>query len=340
MSKNQTLIRKATLLDSNAIADIHVKSRQKVYRGIIPDAVLDALSVQEREAVWHEIIDSNTVVLVIEHKNVIIGFASMAQGRDLDLDPTIYGEISAIYLHPDYFHQGFGRLLMQHATEKLEDMGFSFVYAWVLTENIPAKKFYEAMGFEETNVTKADLNTTETIILNEVRYLKKLASVIDFKPLAEEDLDLLCDWFAQPHVKQWWDDHLPPEGIKSKYRERIGNAIIAPFIVYYRKKPIGFIQYYNAEQIDNNWWLDETQATLGLDQFIGEKDYLNRGIGTLMIREFVHKLFSNPDIKRIVVDVDPVNKRAIKCYENVGFQFVKELMTPDGRAYLMKIKKT
>ena len=160
-----------------------------------------------------------------------------------------------------------------------------------------------------------------------------------FNPLQEADLSLLCDWLNEPHVKEWWDDNLTNDEIKSKYGTRIGDSVIVPFIAYLNKKPIGFIQYYQADKVGDGWWPDEVEGTIGIDQFIGEKDLLNRGIGTKMIRAFVHHLFRNLNAKKIIADVDPKNLRAIRCYEKVGFEFVKEMMTPDGIAHLMVINK-
>jgi ribosomal protein S18 acetylase RimI-like enzyme len=54
-----------------------------------------------------------------------------------------------------------------------------------------------------------------------------------------------------------------------------------------------------------------------------------------MIQEFIKKLFTSQ-----ITDVDPNNLRAISCYKKVGFNFVKELMTPDGLAFLMEINGT
>ncbi|MCW5584231.1 MAG: GNAT family N-acetyltransferase [Gammaproteobacteria bacterium] len=160
-----------------------------------------------------------------------------------------------------------------------------------------------------------------------------------FKPLQETDLDLLCDWLNEPHVKEWWDDHITNDEIKSKYRMRIGDSVVVPFIAYLNKKPVGFIQYYHADKVGDGWWPDEIEATIGIDQFIGEKELINRGIGTKMIRAFINQLFLDPNVKKIMTDVDPKNSRAIRCYEKVGFEFVKEIMTPDGSAYLMVMNK-
>ncbi len=159
--------------------------------------------------------------------------------------------------------------------------------------------------------------------------------VFAFKPLQDTDLNLLCNWLNEPHVKEWWDDKLTNEEIKSKYKKRIGDSIVVPFIVLLNDKPIGFIQYYQADKVGDGWWPDAIEGTIGIDQFIGEKDLINRGIGTKMIRAFIEYLYLKSNVNKIITDVDPKNVRAIRCYEKVGFKFVKEIMTPDGLAYLM-----
>lgn len=110
-----------------------------------------------------------------------------------------------------------------------------------------------------------------------------------------------------------------------------------PFIIWIEDKPIGFIQYYHAAQVGDGWWPDEVAGTVGIDQFIGEEDYINKGYGTRMIQAFIQQLFENPGIKKIITDVDPSNVRAVRCYEKTGFKFVKQLMTPDGLANLIAI---
>src|SRR5665213_2255442 len=100
-----------------------------------------------------------------------------------------------------------------------------------------------------------------------------------FKPLATSDLDLLCRWFEKPHVLEWWGDRFTPEEIKDKYGKRIGDDVVCPYIAYLDDKPIAFIQYYWASKIGDGWWLNEDDYTVGLDQFIGEEDCINKGLG-------------------------------------------------------------
>lgn len=162
---------------------------------------------------------------------------------------------------------------------------------------------------------------------------------IIFKPLTISDLDLLCIWFEKPHVLEWWNDHLTPEHIKEKYRIRIDDDVVCPYIAYMDNKPIGFIQYYWASKVGEGWWLDEDANTVGLDQFIGEENYINKGFGTLMMKEFIYFLFQNPLIKKIITEADPNNSRAKRCYEKAGFHEMGIIDTPDGKSILMAIRK-
>ena len=47
-------LRDATPADALDIATVHVESWQVGYRGLMPDEVLDGLSISTRERWWHE----------------------------------------------------------------------------------------------------------------------------------------------------------------------------------------------------------------------------------------------------------------------------------------------
>lgn len=168
-------IRFANSKDAHSIAMIHVISWQKTYRGNIPDTVLDNLSITKREQQWRELISHNVKILVIERDNKIVGFASICQSRDKDTNPEICGEISAIYLEPNVWHQGLGKQLCHRALYELANLGFTEVILWVLNENNQARRFYESMGFINTGNVKAE-QYDKDVVLNEIRYKILLTS--------------------------------------------------------------------------------------------------------------------------------------------------------------------
>src|SRR5215467_15759624 len=84
-------IRHAGPDDALAIAEVHVASWRETYRGLVPDAFLDALSVATRERMWHDALgadrpgatDQPSVVLVVSDADSrVVGFASGGARRD------------------------------------------------------------------------------------------------------------------------------------------------------------------------------------------------------------------------------------------------------------------
>lgn len=164
--------------------------------------------------------------------------------------------------------------------------------------------------------------------------------VFEFSPLAESELPLLADWLARPHLQKWWrEDEITPDKIRKKYLPRIFRADDArPFLVFMNGISIGYIQYYHA-WTNPGWWPDTPgQDSFGIDQFIADEQLLGKGIGTQFISSFIKKLVFVHDVKEVRVDPRPDNKRAIRCYEKIGFKNKGEIITPDGPAVLMIYK--
>lgn len=162
----------ASLEDAPAIARVHVDSWRKIYRGLIPDKILNDLSVHKRTKQWEEIIKNGFEVIVIEKNNLLVGFASICSVRDKDLDPKQFGEISAFYLHPDVWRQGLGKKLCDVVLDTLAKE-YKEVIVWVLEDNLQARKFYEAMGFIKTDNIKID-QYEACLPLKEIRYKKTI----------------------------------------------------------------------------------------------------------------------------------------------------------------------
>ena len=83
--------------------------------------------------------------LLLLDEGKIIGTASCCAGRVHEL--LDWGEIVSIYLLPEYWGKGGGKLLFSTAAEQLEYMGYRKLFLWVLESNQKARIFYERMGF-------------------------------------------------------------------------------------------------------------------------------------------------------------------------------------------------
>jgi len=165
-------LRAASISDARRIAEVHVRSWQAAYRGHIPDEYLNSLSVDDRTAAWVRILQEvelpSTGVFVIEDDDrVAFGFAAITPSRDSDSTPTT-GEVGAIYLLPDSWGAGYGRALLNRATESLTTAEFSTATLWVLDFNLRARTFYERAGWAPDGAEKVE--DRGTFSLHEVRY--------------------------------------------------------------------------------------------------------------------------------------------------------------------------
>jgi GNAT superfamily N-acetyltransferase len=165
--------RRATSTDALAIAEIHVASWQKAYRGMFPDDVLDQLSVTERRRLWEPRLVPGDWALWVGGGDVKpAGFIAACPSRDDDAPPPAFAEIAALYVHPVAWGTGCGRALCEVVFEHLSKTPAQSVIVWVLTGNMPARRFYEHLGFKVDD-GRRDL-TRHGITLPEVRYRRNL----------------------------------------------------------------------------------------------------------------------------------------------------------------------
>jgi GNAT superfamily N-acetyltransferase len=154
---NQIGLRDATPADAHAIASVHVASWQVAYRGLIPDHVLDGLSVADRAEIWADrlaVPSTPTRTLLVVEGPAVLGFASTGPARDQD-DPA-EGELYAFYLDPSAWGRGRGARLHAGAVDRLRTDGFTHARLWVLDSNVRAIRFYHRQGWTETGRTKVD----------------------------------------------------------------------------------------------------------------------------------------------------------------------------------------
>ena len=167
-------IRAATISDAHDIAEVHVTSWQSAYRGLMPDSVLDGLSVSKREEMWQRIIgEKKFQLLVAEHDDRIVAFVDFGSTRDPDAVPGLTGEILAIYVDPNHWHEGIGRGLLEAALSELKSAGRNEATLWVLDSNSRARVFYERAGFSVDGATKSGIVGNNGKI-QEVRYRRPL----------------------------------------------------------------------------------------------------------------------------------------------------------------------
>ena len=144
------MIRKATWADAPAIASVHVESWKTTYGGIVPDAYLETLTVEEKQTLWEKVLrQSDHSVFVAEENGRVVGFVSGGPNRAADgLIAKYDGELYAIYLLKEVQGKGLGRQLVQALVGDLTQKGIHSLVVWVLADN-PSRGFYERLGGEK-----------------------------------------------------------------------------------------------------------------------------------------------------------------------------------------------
>jgi ribosomal protein S18 acetylase RimI-like enzyme len=164
------IVREAVLADAENIARIHVETWQHAYRGQMPDALLDSLSVERRMAWRVQILRepaSKSHTLVAVDGEVILGFCDVGASREEGADEH-EGELYAIYVAPCVMGKGIGSFLIDEGVRHLRAEGFTHATLWVLETNALSQRFYEHKGWSADGITKTEM--WNDVPLYEVRY--------------------------------------------------------------------------------------------------------------------------------------------------------------------------
>lgn len=145
-------IREAELRDAAAMARVIVKSYRSAHRDQIPEESLMQFTYEESERNWartlrelSELAEREEYIFVAENEaGELIGVAM--GGPERSNHPLYTGEIYVLYLLSSYQRQGVGRQLTISVVERLVEQGLHSLLIRVLKANVPARRFYEALG--------------------------------------------------------------------------------------------------------------------------------------------------------------------------------------------------
>jgi len=167
--------------------------------------------------------------------------------------------------------------------------------------------------------------------------------MIRFRRLGRGDLPLMHRWRNTPHVLEWWSEARTLDEIIAKYTPRIdGKEDVRCFVIVHGETPIGYIQEYPVAGSEYARDIAEPERIVGIDLFIGEVEFLHRGLGAQIIRQFLTDfVFADPAVESCVIDPSVSNRGAIGAYEKAGFRFFKTVTNrgePEPQ-HLMRIER-
>lgn len=124
---------------------------------------------------------------------------------------------------------------------------------------------------------------------------------------------LLHQWFEQKHIKEWMHGVGLQNTLNGLEKFFLGESTTTYWVGYDKNTPFAFL-------ITSPEGKDATT----LDLFICDLNYLGKGIAVPMIKEFLRSQFSH--MKRVLIDPEATNTRAIHVYQKVGFKIVGEFI--------------
>lgn len=148
-------VRPALPDDIPAIAALHIGGWKAAYGGLIDQAYLDSLTIDQRAKDWRGwLAAGESDTLIAEKDGLAIGFITTGRTKtpppgSSPIRPLYSAEVYAFYLDPSIWRQGVGTALLKQAAINLKDKKHSSLCLWVLDGNARAKSFYEKMGAQK-----------------------------------------------------------------------------------------------------------------------------------------------------------------------------------------------
>lgn len=139
------------------------------------------------------------------------------------------------------------------------------------------------------------------------------SSRFTFAPAQSSQRALLHRWFAQKHIHEWMHGIGLQNTLNGLEEFFLGQSSVIYWMGYSDNTPFAFLI---TEPIEED--------TITLDLFICDVNYLGQGFAVPMIHTFLLNKFSH--MKRVLIDPEATNKRAIHVYEKAGFKIVGEFI--------------
>ena len=142
---------------------------------------------------------------------------------------------------------------------------------------------------------------------------KKTNFQFRFAPAQANQRTLLHRWFEQEHIREWMHGVGLQNTLKGLEKFFQGESKTIYWVGYDKEIPFAFL--ITSPEGDD---------AITLDLFICDLNYLGKGFSVPMIRDFLMGQF--PHMKRVLIDPEASNTRAIHVYQKVGFKIIGEFI--------------
>ncbi|MCO6184862.1 GNAT family N-acetyltransferase [Rhizobium sp. L1K21] len=137
-------VRRAEPNDAAKIAEVHRRSWEHTYAGLIPHKPLLRMLERRGQKWWANAATGPATLLVLDVAGEIAGYATVGLNRARALPHE--GEIYELYLLPEYQGVGLGGRLFREAKGLLSSLGCEGLIAWCLEDSQQAVEFFRLKG--------------------------------------------------------------------------------------------------------------------------------------------------------------------------------------------------
>ncbi|MEX1376202.1 MAG: GNAT family N-acetyltransferase [Eubacteriales bacterium] len=170
---------------------------------------------------------------------------------------------------------------------------------------------------------------------------------ISFRPLHADDMPDMYRWLTTDFVHQWYarKTEWTEQKVIDKYLPSAQDKkTIDSFVIMCDDSKIGYIQSYKTADYPDYWaCLDTGLETAGIDLFIGEPDFLHKGLGKKILQKFLKEMIFSlyPDITHCTIGPEVENTAAIAAYKKAGFTYLKtaDITHKNEQEYLLIMSK-
>ncbi len=150
-------------------------------------------------------------------------------------------------------------------------------------------------------------------------------------PFTANDLPMMADWLATPHLRQWWGD--PAEQL-ALVTEDLVNPLMDQQIGLAGGRAFAYLQSYPCQAWGAPQFADRAEGSHSVDMCVGPPDMLGHGHGAAILQFYAHTLIAG-GATAVLIDPDPDNERAVRCYRRAGFRDVGVRTGEDGDPVLV-----
>lgn len=265
-------------------------------------------------------------IWIAEHNGYLVSIAWVKYIRKVPWpDPweARWAYVTDVYTYPPYRGRGIGAQLMKRVQQWAHDEGLEFLVLWPSATSV---QWYGRLGFSPDPEALVWRPSHPSVNRSQDRAVGEPSIVLRRLGDQERDWESLAEWFARPHVREFYREDSDIRQVRAKFGPRTqANSRVRPRMILHDGTPVGYAQFYPLTEEDvHAYQLPNTVRWGGFDLLIGDKTLWGRGIGQVVIQQLLREVAAL-GLSHVAIDTACRNLRAIGLYQKVGFEMERVL---------------